>query len=341
MVELGLRDFRDPKVFWHAPSEQWVMVTVLSDHFKVRFDGSKDLLNWTHLSNFGPAGDIGGIWECPDLFELAVENEPDNRLWVLKIDVQHGIGAQCFLGFFDGQQFNCIETCREGIRVDYGKDFYAAQSWSDMPDKRRVWVAWASNWAYARQLPTTPWSGQCSIPREVYLHKSGKQVQLRQRPTAELQNLRKEQLANGVYNLAQLEEIISSLRPGPAREILLKFQITQHSEFGLRLRVSPGEETLVVYNAQKQTLIVDRTRSGKHEFFPGFAEIHEAHMPANDGNVCLHIFMDTCLLEVFGNDGETVITDLIDPAEHSIGMQIYQSGDVPTQIQITVWELAI
>jgi levanase len=67
-------NFRDPKVFWYEPAQQWIMVVALSSQRQVRFYSSKNLKNWTHLSDFGPANAINGVWECPDLFELPVTN---------------------------------------------------------------------------------------------------------------------------------------------------------------------------------------------------------------------------------------------------------------------------
>src|SRR5687767_3125988 len=98
VIAIGERDFRDPKVFWHEPSRQWIMVTVLSDQHKVRFDGSTDLKHWSYLGDFGPAGATDGQWECPDLFALPVEGETGLTKWVLKVDVLKGTGAQYFVG---------------------------------------------------------------------------------------------------------------------------------------------------------------------------------------------------------------------------------------------------
>ncbi len=90
VLDLGRKDFRDPKVFWHAPSARFVMVTVLPDEHKVRFFGSRDLLRWEKLSDFGPAGARGGVWECPDLFVVPVAGEPGVTRWVLDVDVNPG-----------------------------------------------------------------------------------------------------------------------------------------------------------------------------------------------------------------------------------------------------------
>ena len=90
VIDLGLKDFRDPKVFWHEPTRRWVMVTVLADQHKVRFFGSADLKRWERLSDFGPAGATGGVWECPDLFALSVDGDPARTKWVLDVDINPG-----------------------------------------------------------------------------------------------------------------------------------------------------------------------------------------------------------------------------------------------------------
>jgi fructan beta-fructosidase len=113
------RDFRDPKVFWYEPGKKWVMVAVLSALRKAVLFSSTDLKQWTYMSEFGPANAVGGVWECPDLFELAVDDrsgDGDNKhnkrtkKWVLSINlnpgaVASGSGAQYFIGTFDGTRF--------------------------------------------------------------------------------------------------------------------------------------------------------------------------------------------------------------------------------------------
>ena len=101
VLDLSRRDHRDPKVFWHEPSKRWVMVSVLAGERKVRFFSSSDLKRWEMLSDFGPAGATGGAWECPDLFPLPVDGDPQNVRWVLDVDLNPGgrvggSGAQSF-----------------------------------------------------------------------------------------------------------------------------------------------------------------------------------------------------------------------------------------------------
>ncbi|MDH6466289.1 sucrose-6-phosphate hydrolase SacC (GH32 family) [Micromonospora sp. A200] len=110
VLDLGSREFRDPKVFWDAEADYWVMAIVLATEHKVRFYRSADLKAWTYLSDFGPANATGGVWEVPDLFEVPVDGDPQSTKWVLVVNlnpgsVAGGSGAQYFVGDWDGTTF--------------------------------------------------------------------------------------------------------------------------------------------------------------------------------------------------------------------------------------------
>jgi fructan beta-fructosidase len=199
VLEFDDPDFRDPKVIWMEESEQWVMVVALPRQHKVQFYASDNLIDWKFLSDFGPDGATGGIWECPDLFPLFVDGNPDYRRWVLHVDmnpgsIAGGSGSQFFIGDWDGDEFIPDEAISGGevIWVDYGTDFYAAITWSDIPeeDGRRIWVGWMNNWMYANQIPTYPWRSAMSIPRSIHLVTIDGEIQAVQRPVKELEVLR-------------------------------------------------------------------------------------------------------------------------------------------------------
>ncbi len=110
VIDIGSNNFRDPKVQWHAPTKSWLMTVSLSAEHKVQFYSSKNLKDWKLLSEFGPAGATGGVWECPDLFPLAVDGDKDNIKWVLVVNINPGgiaggSAAQYFIGDFDGEKF--------------------------------------------------------------------------------------------------------------------------------------------------------------------------------------------------------------------------------------------
>ena len=90
VLDIGSTNFRDPKVFWYAPGHEWLMTAVLSDQHKVTFYTSPDLKHWTHLSDFGPAGATGGVWECPDLFPLPDPRHPGKQKWILVVNLNPG-----------------------------------------------------------------------------------------------------------------------------------------------------------------------------------------------------------------------------------------------------------
>ncbi|HXY40334.1 MAG TPA: glycoside hydrolase family 32 protein, partial [Vicinamibacteria bacterium] len=201
VLDIGETNFRDPKVFWHAPSGRWVMAVAWPKQRKVRFYASPDLESWSHLSDFGPAGATAGDWECPDLFPLAVEASPGERRWVLIVNLNPGgpaggSGTQYFVGDFDGRRFVADATpSREGapLWLDHGPDFYATVTWSDVPERdgRRLALGWMSNWQYAAEAPTSPWRGAMTVPRELVLRRTPEGLRVAQRPVRELASLRR------------------------------------------------------------------------------------------------------------------------------------------------------
>ena len=339
VLAIGSREFRDPKVFWHERTGQWIMVTVLSDQYKVRFFGSPDLKQWSHLSDFGPAGGTDGLWECPDLFPLLVEGEPETRKWVLKVDVLKGTGAQYFVGDFDGTQFTNEAANDDVKRVDFGEDFYAAQSWSDEPHGRRIWIAWMNNWEYANLIPTSPWRGVFSIPRELGLRLEDGRFHLIQKPIDELQQLRRPLFHAGERELSQVNAQLSRLELNRALEISIELAFGHASEFGIALGTGPAEQTLIGYDLQAQEMFVDRRHSGDSSFSPAFAGVHRALLTPRERKIRLQVFLDTCTAEVFGNEGRAVISDLIFPDHGELSLQLYaDEGDMHLHA-LDIWAL--
>jgi sucrose-6-phosphate hydrolase SacC (GH32 family) len=164
VLDINLPNFRDPKVSWI--DGQWIMTLALPQEFKISFYSSPNLKEWTHLSDFGPAAEVGGIWECPDLFQLGDK-------WVLIVSLnpggfQIGSGTQYFVGQWNGKEFIADDVQTRWI--DYGRDNYAGVTFSNAPDNKRIFLGWMSNWDYAVKVPTDPWRSSMTIPRELSLH---------------------------------------------------------------------------------------------------------------------------------------------------------------------------
>ena len=351
VLDLGLTEFRDPKVFWYAPSSEWIMAAVLSDLRKVTFYGSKDLKAWHHLGDFGPAGAVDGAWECPDLFAVPVTNSPADTRWVLKVDVfkstkAGGSGAQYFVGIFDGQTF-IEEPGGTAQPVDYGKDFYAAASWSNIPasDGRHLWIGWMNNHAYAQDTPTAPWRGAMSVPRVVSLRRTGTGYEILQSPVEELARLRSHhlRLANvplmGRHRTDSASTAIAS-KPENSQELLTTLCAGDAQEFGLKLRVGPHEQTVISYNIESQRLFIDRTHSGRIDFSDEFAGRQSAPVALTDGCISLHVLLDRSSVEVFAGNGERVLTEQIFPAATSTGLRAYAKGGTAVVRSLDLWDLA-
>jgi len=171
---------RDPKVFWHGPSSQWIMVLYLA-RGKFVLMGSKNLREWQRLSDVEfPDG-----YECPDLFELSVGGDRGKARWVM-----WEAGGRYMIGRFDGTRF----TPETGVLPsEWGLHCYAGQTWNDAPDGRRIFIGWmransAANVA-APVYPDMPFNQQMTFPREFSLRNTADGVRLFARPAREVAGL--------------------------------------------------------------------------------------------------------------------------------------------------------
>lgn len=343
VLDLGLANFRDPKVFWHAPTNRWVMAAVASTRHQVALFGSPDLKHWTHLSDFGPAGAADGAWECPDLFPLHVAGSNDTR-WILKVDVfksavAPGSGAQYFVGRFDGVEFVADPTSRAGT-VDYGRDFYAAASWSHLPDaaNHHIWIGWMSNHHYASDVPTSPWRGAMTLPREVSLRSDAGEWRLLQAPVPAVETLR----GRHVHIAGRLEDTVRRLPlsrgAGNTAELQARFTQVSASEFGIRVHVGAGQATEIGFDRARGELYVDRSHSG---VIPNaeFAGRSAVPLTLGGNRLQLRIWVDRSSVEVFEDDGGRVLTELVFPGPLSDGIEVFARGGAARVDSLDVWAL--
>lgn len=344
VLDIGDRDFRDPKVFWHEATKKWVMVVSLSKAQKVHFYGSPDLKKWEFLSEFGQAGvnQEDMLWECPDLFELPVDDKPGKKRWVLIVNINPGapVGGSCgqyFIGSFDGRTFTNDNPKETVLLVDSGKDFYAGVTFSDIPktDGRRILLGWMSNWQYAGKEPTSPFRTAQSIPRVLSLKQTPNGLRLWQSPIVELTSLRGTFSEKRNVRLAPNERIGTWV--GNAVEIAAEFKVNQTESAVLHL-LSGASETLIGYDPSKGVMFIDRTKSGEVAFHPHFAGRHEVPISVVDGKIRLRAFVDHSSVELFGNDGEAVLTDRIFPPP-SQNLTVYLHPSKAKCLSLKLWKL--
>ncbi|HTL60029.1 MAG TPA: glycoside hydrolase family 32 protein [Nitrospira sp.] len=341
----GIADFRDPKVFFFEPTQQWIMV--LSAGTRIGFYGSTDLKTWQHLSDCIPINSLSGVIEVPDLFDLPVLNEPGAQRWVLKFDTNPGgryggSGSRYLIGQFDGQRFT-PDAGTVAEWVDYGADFYAATSFANMPadDDRRIWLGWMNNWAYASLLPTGPWRGSLTIPREVSVVKDDDGYHLVQRPATELTALRAAVPSIDVQNQPIPSAALNLDKAGgDAMEISLVMEPGSTGEVAFFLRQSAQQFTKIGYDQVRHVLFVDRSLSGDDVLRDTLPSRHEVSLePDASGAITLTIFLDRSSVEVFGNDGRVVITDIVLTSDNGAGMHLDAVGGNAHLRSLQIWPL--
>lgn len=337
----AIRDFRDPKVIFDARSQRWIMVFAAYDH--VKFWASKDLKNWTHLSDFGKEwGNHGGVWECPDLFPMLVDGSEPLR-WVLLVSINPGApnggsGTQYFVGDFDGKTFlpdhTFLAASRNGnaVWLDHGRDNYAGVTWSDVlaKDGRRLFLGWMSNWDYAQVVPTTVWRSAMTLPRALSLRQTGEGYRLFSQPVRELEKLRG---ASQVLRSQSVAETLPLTLPTPRSEGLLEVMLefdpgdAAEANFGVEFSNAKGESYRIGYDARNKQFYSDRTKAGDAAFSEKFAEgIHKAPRVATDRPVRFHLFLDVASSELFADNGATVMTDVFFPATPFDRVSLYSEN---------------
>ncbi len=348
VLDLHMKDFRDPKVFWYEKEKKWVMVVALPQQKMVSFYSSTNLTNWKKLSDFGPQGDASGIWECPDLFELPVENGGVNK-WALLVSYNPETGSdmQYFIGNFDGKKFTNDNSDDLILKVDDGEDFYAAVTWNNSPDDRILGIGWLSNWKYAKQTPVTAWRGAQSVVRQFTLKEFPEGIRLVQNPVQELEKLRTAHQHFDNLTISEKSNAEELTISGTTLEIIAEFEYQADSitglsdvvEFGVMVFKGQDQETIIGYDVASQSLVVDRTNSGDTAFNASFPVKEATLMPTDDYTVKMHIYVDQSSVEVFGNDGYKAMSFRIFPDPLKDQVELYVNGGAVAVRSLDIWKL--
>jgi fructan beta-fructosidase len=308
----GLKDLRDPKVFWYAATARWVMSLAAGDH--ITFYASPNLKDWTKLSEFGHTlGAHGGVWECPDLIPLMLEGQ---QHWVLFVSLNPGgpnggSATQYFVGDFDGTHFTPHDTHTRWL--DHGPDNYAGVTWHNTAP-RKVFIGWMSNWLYGKDLPTSPWRSAMTLPRELSLQRVGEQLHLSTRPAQEVWQ-RLESQARTVTSMTS-----EQLLPADAlRETDGRFAIELNApglqDFTLTLSNEAGDALHIGYDTSSHSYWIDRTQAGLSNFNTEFAARHTAPRISNTPEAQVSLFFDRSSVELFADQGLTSMTSLHFPRQ--------------------------
>lgn len=337
VLDIGKANFRDPKVFWYEPDKKWVMVLALPEEKQMQFYSSTTLKEWKLMSQFGPAGDTTGIWECPDLVQIPIANQPGKTKWML----MHSPAPymQYFIGEFDGNGFKSENPITNVYRPDYGPDYYAAIMYNNLPQGTApISIGWVNNWNYAGDIPTMPWRGAMSFPRSLSVKKINNEWILIQEPIKALNSLRFDQ--SKWMNLP-----VDGIRPLPVKgqqfELELELSIGSSTECGVQIASGTGHEMVIGYNSTEKKIYIDRSKTANQQIHKKFAELsrYQTSLSPASGKIHLRIFFDNSIVTVFANKGEAVLTTQIFPGKNDDGVQLFSKGGKATIIQASFWQM--
>ncbi len=327
---------RDPNMFWNPETKEWVLVLAHAlDHEMLVFT-SPDMKKWTLQSNFGRGlGAQDGVWECPDLFELPVAGTKQKK-WVLLCNLNPGgpfggSATQYFIGDFDGKTFVSDTDASGNVPtkwLDFGKDHYAAVSFSDAPDGRRTVIGWMSNWQYAPEVPTMQYRSANTLPREMEIFKGADgQLYVASEPSPELLALRGNVMADAKSSNAGTTPATFSLPENGLCEIVMDVAPRQAKNVNLTFSNSKGEKVEMIYDTQARTLSFDRRESGVTDFSQDFPAVTVSPTFGNGKDMSLRIFIDRSSMEVFGDNGRFVMTNLVFPTEPYTTLSVSSNGN--------------
>jgi fructan beta-fructosidase len=246
-------------------------------------------------------------------------------------------------GYILADQFMLCEemasTDREkAFWIDYGPDFYAVRSWMSYAEneKRRIWTGWMGSWRYAGDEPVR---GLQTVPRSVELKTFPEGIRLVQNPIKETESLRS---TSKSATEIPLEGIWKADKIKPSKnnyELVVEIQNIDAEEFGLKLGVGNNQHTLVGYNVSEEKIYVDRRKSGLISFSDLFPQKNSGPLKNRTNTLKLHIFVDNSSVEVFANNGETVISSKIYPDGSSTGIEFFSNKGKIIIRSIKLWEL--
>jgi fructan beta-fructosidase len=297
-------DARDPKVFWHAPSNKWVLALwTPANGGGIEFHGSTDLKTWTYLSF------VSGFFECPNIFEVPVDGNPNNKKWVL-----HGAIGEYKIGTFNGTTF----VPESGpFKVDWGANWYASQNYSDIPtaDGRAINISWMRDGSFPA---TMPFNQQMAIPTVMALKTLASGVRLTKVPVKEIADLRVQSDTLKNLVVAPGENPLAG-KTGDLFELKGEFELIDATTFGFRVR-----NFAITYNTTAQTLLT----LGKN-----------APLAPVGNRVKIQVLLDRASLEVFGNDGEVSFSTNFLPSSAQTALEVFAVGGSVRIVSLEVHKL--
>ena len=295
---------RDPKVAWFAPTKSWVMALFITGS-KYALLTSPDLKKWTPLQELMFPPNVG---ECPDFFEMPIDGEEGQKRWVFT-----SASGQYFVGSFDGKEFK-PETGPH--RSDWGRNFYAVQTFSDIPasDGRRIQIAWMNDGRY----PRMPFNQQMSFPCELRLRRTTEGLRIFKQPVREIEKLRRGKHNWSDVTLQAGDNPLSEIH-GELFDISAQIETDKAEEVTWMIRGQPIRYTPSNHQLSCLDRSVDVNTDGKTLQF--------------------RILVDRTSLEVFVQGGERTLSSCFLPAYDDLSLALSTKGGTVVVKSMEVYEL--
>lgn len=310
----GVADWRDPRVFWDDAAGHWVMA--LAEHDRIGFYTSPNLRDWTYTSDFATTG--LGVLECPDLFPMAVDGDPDRVRWVLVAGANGAAegkttGTAYWVGEWDGERFTADGTGHQWM--DHGPDYYAAVTWDDprLDETERLasryGIGWMNNWAYAGKFPTEDWhGGSDSLVRTITLRDDDGRATLHSSPAPELDAVAGDPESLDDARLADGETVDVTVPASGAYRLRLD-AASPAGELRVKVLTGDGSFATVGYDFEARSVFVARDADAVAGTMPdAYREVRTAAVEPVDGRITLDIVVDAASIEVFAGDGRVALT---------------------------------
>lgn len=328
-------NFRDPKLLRYG--DKWIVAIAAGD--VIAFYESADLKNWTHLSDFGKGvGSHAAVWECPDLMRMEYDGK---EKWALIVNINPGgpnggSVAQYFIGNFDGVNFKADELPYP-LWLDEGVDNYAGVTFGNTGD-RHIFMGWMSNWLYSNYVPTVNFRNAMTLPRDLYIRHNGKHLFLASEPSPEVFAARAGSRAVDLPHVSgniPVEEIL----PDNNGAFEVDFTVIPGTDKNLSLVFSnsKGEYIEYTFDFDALTLCLDRSKSGRVDFYNGFAKNDILTHLVKKDKYEVKIFFDSHSAELFINDGDVAFTNCFFPEEVYNSMA-FSSDDASVE-DLTVYKM--
>ena len=300
---------RDPKVAWYDSGQLWVMALYLDKNEYALFT-SKDMKSWKEIQRIS----LEGVSECPDFFEIALDGDPAKKKWVLT-----GANGRFLAGSFNGKEFKS-ET--KSCSSDWGKNYYAVQTFSDIEDGRRIQIGWMAGSDFLGM----PFNQQMSFPRELTLRSTPEGIRLYALPVREIEKLHADRKSWVDTLVKPGSGLLEALR-GELYHIVAEFNIDNKSpkEFGFNLK---GFD--VRYNTRARMIKAFRPTDNVHS---------EVKVIPNQGKLKMEIIIDRVSVEIFINNGEVPMAFFYIPDDRYKKISLFSDGGELFLNSLDVYEL--